>query len=131
MKIRSLFFLCFFLTGAAFTSNAQIGPWPACTTSHTNSVLSTSPVSVLTCQNQTIAAATVAHCNAIGSYGYRFVISNGSYSKSYVTHTPYWSGTCHDLKCGFNQVTVYYRSSPGGPWSQYALGGITLTDCGI
>lgn len=131
MKIRNVFFLCFFLIGAAFTSKAQIGPIGSCTSTHINPVISTGPVSVLTCQNQTISAYATPHCNATGTYGYKFVITNGSYSKSYVRHSSSWSGTCHDLKCGMNDIKVYYRSSPGGSWQEYAQGGIYLSDCDI
>ena len=131
MKTRSLLFILFFMIGAAFTTNAQLIPGPSCTNSHNNLILSTGTLAVETCQNEPVGAAAIAHCNAIGQYGYRWVIENGSFSRTYVTHTPNWSGTCHDLRVGYNSITLYYRSSPGGTWQQYATGGITLTcvDC--
>lgn len=105
------------------------GPTGFCT-STTSFLLTTSPISQLTCSSVTIAAYATPHCNALTSgNGYRFVITNGSHSVTSIEDTSYWSGTCSDLKCGYNEIKAYYRESLSGPWLEYAVGGITLEDC--
>ncbi|GEM_PF-4246941 len=139
MKTKSPFLFALLMAMITLSTSAGTEPAeklpPPCTTSHSSFILSTSPLAVETCQNSNVSAFALSHCNARNSYGYRWVITNSdfpNFSRTYTTSNSNWSGTCHDLREGYNTITLYYRTNSSDTWVQYALGGITLTcvDCG-
>lgn len=138
MKIKSLFIFAFLMAAVALTGSvsAEVPEEfnPPCTTSHSSSILTTGTLAVETCQNANVGGFAPAHCDARNNYGYRWVITNSNFpnfSRTYTTNNSNWSGSCHDLREGYNQVTLSYRTNSSDTWVQYALGGITLTcvDC--